>query len=142
MNYRFATPDDAGRLAGMNGRLVQDEGHRNRMTLDELRDRMVRWLATEYQAVMFEDNADAVGYALFKSDPDCVYLRQFFVERSRRRQGVGQHAIAWLLANVWRDAARVRLEVLVANSAAIAFWTSLGFTDYCITMERGLIAPS
>ena len=45
-------------------------------------------------------------------------------------------AIAWLLENVWKDAPRIRLDVLVGNSDGIKFWRSLGFADYCVTMEK------
>jgi hypothetical protein len=30
---------------------------------------------------------------------------------------------------------RVRRDVLVGNAGGIAFWRSLGFADYCLTME-------
>lgn len=140
MKYRFATVADAACLAAMNRQLIADEGHRNSMTIDELHDRMAGWLASEYQAVLFEDGDDAVGYALFKREPDYVYLRQFFVVAHRRRQRIGQEAFAWLLANAWHDAARVRLEVLIGNAVGIRFWKSLGFDDYCITLERDINA--
>jgi len=42
----------------------------------------------------------------------------------------------WLLANTWRDVARVRLDVLVGNARAASFWRAVGFADYCITMVR------
>lgn len=34
--------------------LIQDEGHRNRMTVAELEQRMRGWIAGEYRAVIFE----------------------------------------------------------------------------------------
>jgi GNAT superfamily N-acetyltransferase len=136
MNYRFATADDARVLAELNHQLIQDEGHRNAMSVDELKRRMQAWLEGEYQAVLFEDGEGIAGYALFKRAPEWIYLRQLFVEPSRRREGIGTAAIEWLLANAWSQVPRVRLEVLVGNRAGIKFWRSLGFADYCITMER------
>ncbi len=136
MNYRFAAASDAAILAGMNHQLIRDEGHRNAMTAAELEDRMRGWLGGEYRAVIFERNGQPAGYALFRNDPEFVYLRQFFVCREKRRQGIGRAAMRWLLANVWNGAARVRLEVLVGNAAGIAFWRALGFSDYALTMER------
>jgi GNAT superfamily N-acetyltransferase len=106
------------------------------MTVDGLEDRTRSWLQTEYRAILFEEGSEALGYALFKQDPDWIYLRQFFVCRERRRQGIGRNAMRWLLANVWNDAERVRLDVLIGNSAAIQFWQSVGFAGYCVTMER------
>ena len=32
--------------------------------------------------------------------------------------------------------ARIRLDVLIGNAGGIQFWRSVGFEDYCITMER------
>lgn len=136
MDFRLATPDDAPTLARMNQSLIQDEGHRNAMSLDELVERMRRWLEAEYQAVMFYDEQQLVGYVLFKVEPEWVYLRQFFIRRDRRRQGVGRAAIEWLSNNVWTDRSRLRLDVLVNNSVGIEFWKALGFTEYCLTMER------
>jgi GNAT superfamily N-acetyltransferase len=136
MNHRFATAADAPVLAELNHQLIHDEGHRNAMSVDELKGRMQTWINGEYQAVLFEDEEGIAGYALFKRDPEWIYLRQFFVESARRRRGIGTAAIEWLLANAWSHVPRIRLDVLVGNREGIEFWRSLGFVDYCITMER------
>ncbi|HEY2252221.1 MAG TPA: GNAT family N-acetyltransferase [Planctomycetaceae bacterium] len=136
MKYRLATAADAQLLAPMNHQLIQDEGHRNSMSVAELEQRMQAWLAGEYQAVLFEDEQGTAGYALFKRERDWIYLRQFFVLPERRRRGIGKAAMTWLLENVWNDAPRIRLDVLAGNSPGIEFWRSLGFSDYCITMEK------
>lgn len=106
------------------------------MSASELEQRMFGWLGREYQAVLFEDEAGAAGYALYKNEAEWVYLRQFFVRPERRRQGLGRAAMKWLLENVWRESPRIRLDVLVGNENGIQFWRSLGFEDYCLTMER------
>ena len=126
MHYRPATPADAPTLAEMNGQLIRDEGHRNPMTVPQLADRMARWLAGPYDAVLFEDAGWAVGYALFRREPEHIYLRQFFVARDRRRQGIGRAALAWLREHVWGERARVRVEVLVGNAVGLAFWRAAG----------------
>ena len=138
MQYRLATGDDALLLAQMNRRLIRDEGHRNPMSEAELTTRMRGWLAGEYQAVVFEDDAGPAGYALFRSEPDYVYVRQFFVEPARRRQGIGRAAIEHLAKHFWKDRPQVRIDVLWGNSPAVEFWRSVGFAEYCITMERSL----
>jgi GNAT superfamily N-acetyltransferase len=120
----------------MNYQLIRDEGHRNPMTRHELQSRMEQWLAGDYQAIVIEDDAGAAGYALFRRDEEGVYLRQFFIQPDRRRQGIGRAAIAWLLENAWQNDRRVRLEVLIGNRVAIDFWRALGFADYCLTLER------
>ena len=43
MDYRLANNDDLDLLAEWNHQLIQDEGHRNRMTAPELRERMRGW---------------------------------------------------------------------------------------------------
>lgn len=126
---------DANVLATMNERLIRDEGHRNAMTRGQLKDRMGSWLQTDYSAVIFESNARVAGYALYRTEADHTYLRQFFVEPAFRRRGIGCEALSWLRSNVWADSTRLRIDVLVGNVEAIAFWRAVGFHDYCITME-------
>jgi hypothetical protein len=46
--------------------------------------------------------------------------------------------LEWLSQNAWRDRRRIRIDVLVGNQAGIGFWRSVGFRDYCLTMERAL----
>jgi ribosomal protein S18 acetylase RimI-like enzyme len=136
MNYRFATSSDVPGLALMNSHPIRDEGHQNPMTLAELERRMETFLAGEHTAVIFEEEGNPLGYALFKREESWAYLRQFFVSPERRRRGIGRQALAWLQANAWRGVPSVRLDVLVNNASGIAFWKSAGFTEYCITMER------
>lgn len=136
MRYRNATAAVARTLAQMNHQLIRDEGHRSRMSVGELEQRMRSWLEGEYQAVLFEDGQGAAGYALYRREAEWVYVRQFFVRPERRRQGIGRAAWAWLRENPWRDAPRIRLDVLIGNASGLRFWRSLGFEDYCITMER------
>jgi predicted acetyltransferase len=119
----------------MNKQLIDDEGHRNPMSIAELERRAADWLSGVYTAVLFISGGEPCGYALFRQEPDHIYLRQFFVCRDHRRRGVGRAAIAWLRANPWAGVSRIRLDVLVGNQVAIAFWRSLGFHDYCLTLE-------
>lgn len=119
----------------MNKQLIDDEGHRNPMNSSQLRERMADWLQTEYEAVLFEENGVPIGYALFKRNLDFAYIRQIFVSSERRRQGIASHALRWLWANAWTNAQGVRIEVLIGNAGGRAFWRSVGFKEYCITME-------
>ncbi len=135
MQFRLATLDDAPALAEMNRQLIRDEGHRNPMNLRQLTDRMSGWLAGEYRAAVIEQAAAPTGYALYREESDFIYLRQLFVCPEHRRMGVGRTALAWLWENAWNDASRLRIDVLVTNTAGRAFWQSVGFNDYCITME-------
>jgi GNAT superfamily N-acetyltransferase len=138
LTFRRAGSGDAPILSELNAALIRDEGHRNSMSVSELKSRMRSWLQGEYEAVLMESGGKAIGYALYRFEPDYVYLRQFFVSPSMRRQGIGRAAMAWLRENVWKDATRVRVEVLVGNAAGIAFWRAVGFDDYCLTLERAV----
>ncbi len=120
----------------MNHQLIRDEGHRNPMTVPELEQRMRDWLAGEYRAVIFEDGGEVVAYGLYREQPDRIYLRQLFVVRHRRRQGLGRRAVEMLCSQVWRKDRRLTVEVLVANQGGVAFWHSVGYKDYALTLEK------
>lgn len=135
MDYRYAIIADAGLLAKLNKQLIEDEGHRNPMSVEQLVERMANWLAGEYQAVLFGEAEETIGYALFRREAEQIYLRQFFIVREQRRKGWGRAAIQWLRVHAWADAQRLRIEVLTDNEHGIAFWRSLGFQDYSLMME-------
>src|SRR4051812_4613345 len=135
MTFRPATIDDCPLLAELNHQLIRDEGHRNRMTLAELEQRMRNWLASEYRAVIYEVGGGIVAYALFRESAEDIYLRQLFVVRHRRCQGLGRQAMEILRSQVWPKTKRLTVDVLVANKRCVAFWRQLGYTDYCLTLE-------
>ena len=135
MTFRRATLDDCVVLAELNHQLIRDEGHRNRMTVPELGQRMKGWLASEYAAVLFEDGKEVIAYALYREEPEQVYLRQLFVARNRRRQGIGREAVEILRSKIWPPNKRLTVDVLVRNNAAVEFWRSVGYRDYCLTLE-------
>lgn len=136
MEYRLATLDDVPLLAKLNQQLVQDERHRNaRMTLQELEDRMQGFLSGAYEAVLFSDSGETVAYALFRDDEDTIYLRQLFVSRDRRRQGLGREATDILRHHVWPKDKRIVTEVLCHNSVGHTFWKAVGFKEYSIALE-------
>jgi GNAT superfamily N-acetyltransferase len=135
--FRKAVAADIPTLAELNRQLQIDEQHRLRMELSELIPRITRWCHEDgYEAVLFDRDGQTAGYALYRREPEHVYLKQFFVCRDMRRQGIGRQAIEWLAANVWQAAPAVYLDVLVHNQPGIAFWRAVGFADYCVTMER------
>ncbi len=135
LEYRFATQEDVPLLAEMNQQLIRDEGHRNKMALPELQDRMSGWLQGKYTAVIFSRGSETVGYALYRKESDWVYLRQLFVKADLRRKGIGREAISWLKKNAWKETKIIRVEVLVGNPQGMSFWKAVDFKDYCITME-------
>ena len=105
------------------------------MTVPELEQRMKSWLASEYAAVIFEDDGAVVAYALYREQPEEIYLRQLFVVRHRRRQGMGRQAVEILRSQIWPKNKRLTVGVLVRNTAAVAFWRAVGYRDYSLTLE-------
>ena len=135
MEYRFATDSDLDLLATWNHQLIRDEGHRNPMTVPELRERMKRWLSAEYEAVIFGDKSQRVAFALYKENATEVYLRQLFVRPDCKRKEIGRETMRILRARLWSPRRRLTVGVLTANVSAVAFWRSVGYQDYCLTLE-------
>jgi GNAT superfamily N-acetyltransferase len=135
VRFRSASAEDAEILAPLNAELIRDEGHRNSMSTPQLAERMADWLRGEYRAVIFENSESVVGYALYRRNPEHVYLRQIFVKSEYRRRGIARSALNWLWRNSWSGVPRLRIDVLVGNTVGAAFWRSVGFSDYCITVE-------
>ena len=129
-------------LAELNHQLIRDEGHRNKMTVPELEQRMKGWLASEYAAVIFEEGKEVVAYALYREEPEELYLRQLFVVRNRRRQGIGRTAMEILRTQIWPKNKRLTVSVLVNNPAAVAFWRAVGYKDYSLSLEILPVAKS
>lgn len=135
MTFRRANLDDCTLLAELNHQLIRDEGHRNKMTVPELEQRMRGWLASEYAAIIFEKDGEVVAHALYREQPEEIYLRQLFVARNRRRKGIGREAVETLRMKIWPADKRLTVDVLVQNTAAIAFWRSVGYKDYYLALE-------
>ena len=129
---------DAATLASWNFQLIRDEGHPSRMSAAELEVRMRGWLNSgAYRAVIFRRDSLPVGYALFGLEPDStIYLRQFFIAREHRRQGIGTAAMNLLIHRVLARDARITVVVLAGNEAGQKFWSSLGFAKHACIMER------
>lgn len=135
MHHRPATLDDCRLLGELNHQLIRDEGHRNPMTPPELAGRMRGWLQGEYAARLFEQEGEVVAYALYRLQPSEIYLRQLFVVRHRRRQGIGREAMKKLRGEIWPGNVRLTVDVLTANMVAVSFWRSFGYRDYSLTLE-------
>lgn len=133
--FRPATVADAAVLGRLNHLLIRDEGHRNPMDVDALVERMRAWLSDDgYEALLGFDGDDLVAYVLWRDEPDCVYLRQIFVQREHRRQGVARHLMLSVFER-WPDK-RLTVDVLAGNARALAFWRRMGYRDYAVMLER------
>ena len=139
MKYRFATLADIPILAGMNLRLTEDENHRNRFKPEQwFKNRMEQFIDNDYKAVLFEKEGKIVAYALYRNHPDhddTIYLRQIFVERESRREGIGREVMIILKTNIWPNEKRLTVEVLSHNEVARKFFQSVGYKEYCIELE-------
>ena len=135
LGHRAATARDVPCLARMNQQLIEDEGHRNLMNLAELESRMRSMIEGDYTATLFEWHGQLVAYALWRQEPNWVYLRQFFVARDYRRRGIGLRAVRRLTCEIWPPGKRIRVDVLIGNQPALEFWRAAGFVDYLITLE-------
>jgi len=142
LTWQFSTQTDLPILARLNAQLIRDEGHANPMDVHQLEARMRTWLQAGYTAVLFREADEVVAYALYRSSDNgwegpagAIYLRQFFVSRDRRRQGIGREAIEALRREVLPRGCRITLETLLLNTAAQKFWRAVGFRDYSIAFE-------
>lgn len=134
LTLRSATMDDLPVLTVLNLQLIEDQRHDNPAGPDDVEQRMRRWLNGSYQVRLIEFADTVVAYAVWRADADGVYLRQFFVARDKRRSGVGRRAFA-LLGVEWKDQ-EVRLDVLLHNEPALAFYRAIGFQDHTLGLRR------
>lgn len=138
-----ASLQDSALLANMNRQLIEDEGSRNPMSLQELEQRMLSWLSSpEWRVVLIEVDGEPAGYCLYTQRVDAyfpqrpeIYVRHFFVSRHCRRQGIGTAAFRSLMKAYFPPDARLVLDVLVTNQGGLRFWQSLGFEPCCMTLE-------
>ena len=132
--YIKASELDCSELAIMNKQLIIDEGHSNKMNVNELENRMIEFISGSYEAYLIKENSTTTGYCLFKFEIGHVYIRQLFIKSEHRRNRAGTRFIYWMKSNVWKNKELV-IEVLSNNTIGINFWRSIGFVDYCITMK-------
>jgi ribosomal protein S18 acetylase RimI-like enzyme len=135
LTLRAAVPMDIETLTTFNQQLIVDEQSDSAAGPVQLRDRMVRWLGGAYSVTMFEEQDRPVAYCVWRDEAeDGVYVRQFFVARENRRNGVGRGAFALLLEQ-W-SGRPIKLDVLLHNERAFSFYRSLGFRDYSLILHR------
>jgi ribosomal protein S18 acetylase RimI-like enzyme len=122
----------------MNKQLTEDEQHRHRFKSEQwFTERMSQLLNGDYTAVLFEKEI-IVAYALYRNHPDhadTIYLRQLFVSRDYRRQGIGKEVINILINEIWPKEKRLTVEVLCHNEVARKFYQSVGYKEYCLELE-------
>ncbi len=122
-------------LATLNKQLIDDEKSDNKMNVSQLKERMFGFIHSEYDAYLFMDGNEIIGYALVKNTQSPLYLRQFFICREHRQKGYGKVAFNKLMQML--KAETIDIEVLCWNSVGKAFWDSLGFNERSVYMRFG-----
>jgi len=92
-------------------------------------------LKTEYRAFLFELEGRH-RYALYRVEPSTSSCGSYLFNPKCDAGASHAGRLNGCVKNAWGVRARVRIDVLVGNHSAIEFWRSVGFTDYCLTMER------
>ena len=143
VELRKATINDISALAEMNKQLIEDERSRNPLSVNQLQLRMQSWLDGNWSAIMICKNDELIGYLLYQHRPDefhtdqhNIYVRQFFVQRTYRRRGIGREAFEQICEQFFPANSRVVLDVLSTNPEALHFWEDIGFSRYATTLHR------
>lgn len=141
LHIRRAAESDLPLLAQMNKRLIEDQGSRNPMSVEQLQNRMSGWLKGDW-AIEFFENEVSVGYVVYQIRRDEffpeqteVYVRQFFIERDQRGRGLGSAAFKLLRETRFPAGSRITLEVLATNPKGFKFWSRVGFQPYYTMMD-------
>jgi ribosomal protein S18 acetylase RimI-like enzyme len=126
---------DAKVIAELNRCLIKDEQHPNSMDINQLTERMKKWLGNEYVCYLAKENGSIIAYCLYRHEGKYFYMRQLYVARKHRRKGIATRLLNWLYENAWTDK-KVRLDVLAHNEDAVAFYKRYGFRVGVFRMEK------
>lgn len=136
---RKATIDDLQVLTTMNVALRADEQIDNEMSPSEVEARMRDFITGEqYQAYTINIESSIVGYMVVDVIREPPYLRQFFIEASKRGQGLGASALADLRTLLASD--RLDVEVMIWNPRAIKFYEKNGFKARVIGLSFSVLS--
>ena len=145
ITVRAAQLSDLPQLAKMNSCLVDDQGSENPFSLKEYEDRFREWLDTNIWTVdVFLHDGQVMGYSVYQERTDyydpkeaVIYIRQYYIERSHRRLGMGKAAFQILIDTRFpKHVQSIALDVMATNSAGQNFWKKMGFNEYFISMKR------
>jgi GNAT superfamily N-acetyltransferase len=138
-----ASKSDIPLLVRMNREMVEDMGAPN-WTDDRYEARFDAWIKGGHWHVdLFEQDGEIVGYAVhqrrqdhFEKSKGVTHVRHFFIERNRRRIGVGRTAFEALVEQRGNRAQSITLDVLPSTPDAMGFWKKLGFDTYYTVLKR------
>lgn len=147
MLFRFAIESDLLIVARLNRELLAIEGPGDLFSDDELCARLLRWLSDGHKLLVFENDSEVVGYALYlpglrDTGERIIYLRHFVIAQSHRRNGFGRKAMMHLTNALWPADAMICVETRETNSSAIHFWQLLKFKLFSCTFVCGGLEDS
>lgn len=136
MRVREARSTDIRMIATMYRQLQEDAAYpsygENLKQLEECLSNLM--LVQGWKIYILEDGNQIVGYCLWQKREDAVYIQQFWITRSMRREGYGAKFIRLFKEQYWQNK-KIKLEVRMENHRAIQFWESLGFKKHTLVLE-------
>ncbi|MXS17505.1 GNAT family N-acetyltransferase [Pseudomonas oryzihabitans] len=140
--YRQAGLADLEVLTGFNAGLQRDQGSPQPLAEAVLRQRLADWLSEgTYQGILAERDDQPLGYALYCLKDERIFLRHFYIAPAARRQGLGRAFYHHLQDDLWPAGWPVQLNVLASNARGQAFWRTLGFEAFSLTLQQSPPAP-
>ena len=124
---------DVKTLAEMNKQWIKEDkangilNYSFEMDSSQLIGRMTDWLNTGYKAFFIKDESTVAGYIICDMTKEPVFLRQFYIVKSGRRQHYGKTGFKMLLEKL--GVSEIELSVDTKNETGIKFWESLGFEE-------------
>jgi GNAT superfamily N-acetyltransferase len=139
---RKAEMSDVQLLAEMNKQLIEDECSETPLGLQGLQDRIISWLEAEWQIDLMYFDSTVIGYALYQYRHNLydenrkeVYIRQYFIRREHRNQGLGRVGIKMLREERFKEIETINIDVLESNPKGLNFWKTVGFQPYYTNMR-------
>ena len=137
--FRLATIHDLAQLSVLNKQLREDEKIDNKMTDEEITQRMEFFITGQVYKVHVLENQEKeiIGYCVLDITREPNYMRQLFVKSQYRNHGYGK----LLLKKVMEEyqLKELDLEVMLWNESAIRFYEHIGFKSRYIGMRLSTV---
>lgn len=135
LTYSHADESVVPTLAALNAALLGEQRIPTDLDRPGLENRMRRYLADGFQAVVFAWNGEVAGYCLYRLNPKYAYIRHFFLDRRVSRKLLPADAFSLLRDNEFGDYASIRLDVPESAKESLQVWESMGFRPRSIRLE-------
>lgn len=142
IRLRAHEPRDFPLLGRMNRQSLDDQGHRNAMTAEQLEERFALFAEQCWSIDLFVLEDEVIGYALhrYEADPlepsgQRIHLRGYYIVKDRRLTDAPRLAFQALVKERYRPGERIYLEAIENNPGGKLFWARNGFTPFSTIME-------